>query len=82
MDGVLATLLPQKEPGDDWPPDGGGVLAREGSPGLVVVAGTMVPWCHGAASALSGLTLASNQTVSNILAMPCCSRQYLILHIV
>ena len=59
MDGVLSTLLPQ------------GVLVRERSPGLVVVAGVMTPWRLGAASALSGLPLASNHTINNTLAANC-----------
>ena len=78
MDGVLAALLPQKEPGEPGgsckvpPGEGvGGVLVREGSPGLVVVAGTMADWCLGAASVLSGLPLASNHTINNTLAANC-----------
>ena len=59
MDGVLSTLLPQ------------GVLVREGLPGLFVVAGVMTPWRLGAASALSGLPLASNHTINNTLAANC-----------
>ena len=78
MDGVLATLLPQKEPGESGgsckvPPGKGvgGVLAREGSPGLVVVAGTIADWCLRVASAVAGLPLASSQTVNNTLAVHC-----------
>ena len=59
MDGVLSTLLPQ------------GVLVREGLPGLFVVAGVMAAWRLGAASALSGLPLASNHTINNTLAANC-----------
>ena len=78
MDGVLAALLPQKEPGEPGgsckvpPGEGvGGVLVREGSPGLVVVAGVMAAWRLGVANALSGLPLTSSQAVNNTLAANC-----------
>ena len=78
MDRLLPALSPQKEPEESGgsckvPPDKGvgGVLARDGSPGLVVVAGTMADWCLGAANVLSGLTLASSQAVNNTLAANC-----------
>ena len=48
-----------------------GVLAREGSLGLVVVAGIIAFSCSGAASMLSRLPMASSQAASNILAMRC-----------
>ena len=73
MAGLLVTLSPQNEPGEsggNWkaPPGKGveDVLARDGSPGLVVVAGTI--WRLGVASAPSGLKLASSQNASNTLA--------------
>ena len=44
----------------------GGVLAREGLLGLVVVSGTI--WRLGAASAPSGPPLASSHTINNTLA--------------
>ena len=69
----LATLPPQNTPGESggnckMPPGGsaGSVLARNGSPGLVVVAGTI--WRLGMASMLSGLTLASSHKINNIRA--------------
>ena len=75
MAGLLATLSPQKEPGESGGSSKaslgkgvGGALAREGSPGLVVVAGVMADWRLGAASALSGLPLTSNHTINNTLA--------------
>ena len=75
MDGLLPALSPQKEPGESggnckMPPGGGAgnALARDGSPGLVVVAGTIACSCSGAASMPSGLPLASNQTIHNTLA--------------
>ena len=78
MDEVLATLLPQKEPGESGGSckvsPGGGVgstLARDGSPGLVVVAGTMAGWRLRVASAVAGLPLVSSQTVNNTLAVHC-----------
>ena len=78
MDGLLPALSPQKEPEESGgsckvPPDKGvgGVLARDGSPGLVVVAGTMAGWRLEVASAPSGLMLASSQTIHNTLAANC-----------
>ena len=75
MAGLMATLLPQSEPGESggnckMPPGGsvGSALARDGSPGLVVVAGTMVGWPSGAASVTSGLPLTNSQAVKNTLA--------------
>ena len=70
----MAVLSPKSEPGEsegNWPLGVGGVLVREKSPGLVVVAGVMADWRLGAASALSGLTLASNHTINNTLAANC-----------
>ena len=76
IDGLVATLPPQNAPGKsggNWkaPPGGsvGGALAREGSPALVVVAGVI--WRLGVASVLSGLPLASSQTIHNTLATNC-----------
>ena len=74
----MAALSPKSEPGEAEgsckvpPGEGvGGVLFREGPPGLVVVAGVMADWRLGAASALSGLPLTSNHTINNTLAANC-----------
>ena len=73
--GLLATLPPQKEPREsrgNWnAPPGvgvGGVLARDGSPGLALATGTIAFLRSGVAGVLSGLPLASSQTASNALA--------------
>jgi hypothetical protein len=75
MAGLLATLSPQKEPGESGGSSKaslgkgvGGALAREGSPGLVVVAGVMADWRLGTASVPSGLPLASSHKINNIRA--------------